>query len=186
MSHTDFVILGMLSLEPMSGYGIKHEIKHSIGAFWQESDGQIYPALKKLMNLGHITLLEASEPSGRNKKIYQITKSGQSHLNNWLTQPVAKNTVRSEFCLKLFFAGNSDVGTTIDMIQAERHSLIHAKRAIDEAHKEIGALDTKQFKNHTPYWHATTNYGEAIIDAKIKWCNDVLASLSTNTENTQH
>jgi PadR family transcriptional regulator, regulatory protein AphA len=186
MSHTDFVILGMLSLEPMSGYGIKQEIKHSIGAFWQESDGQIYPALKRLMDLDHISLLEASEPSGRNKKTYQITQSGQSHLNNWLTQPVGKNTVRNEFCLKLFFAGNSNVATTIDMIQAERRALIQSRQAIQQAQKDINALDAKQFKDHIPYWHATTNYGEAIVDAKIKWCNEVLASLSTSKENTHH
>ena len=44
-----YAILGMLSIEPMSGYDIKKEIEESISNFWTESYGQIYPVLKSLV-----------------------------------------------------------------------------------------------------------------------------------------
>ena len=34
---TELALLGMLNLEPMSGYDLRHEIEESIGYFWQES-----------------------------------------------------------------------------------------------------------------------------------------------------
>ncbi|UCB53625.1 MAG: PadR family transcriptional regulator, partial [Candidatus Zixiibacteriota bacterium] len=42
---TEFAVLGLLSLSPMSGYDMKAFISQSIGYFWQESYGQLYPAL---------------------------------------------------------------------------------------------------------------------------------------------
>ena len=36
-----YAILGMLSIEPMSGYDIKKEVEKSISNFWTESYGQI-------------------------------------------------------------------------------------------------------------------------------------------------
>ncbi len=45
---TPNALLGLLSLEPMSGYDIRQMISRSIGYFWSESYGQIYPGLKRL------------------------------------------------------------------------------------------------------------------------------------------
>ena len=47
-SSTDYAILGMLTLRPMSGYDIRATIGESIAYFWTESYGQIYPTLKRL------------------------------------------------------------------------------------------------------------------------------------------
>ncbi|HEY3155376.1 MAG TPA: PadR family transcriptional regulator, partial [Candidatus Eisenbacteria bacterium] len=49
---TPYAILGMLSFAPMSGYDIRKEAASSIGYFWSESYGQIYPALRELQARG--------------------------------------------------------------------------------------------------------------------------------------
>ena len=41
-------LLGLLSIGPMSGYDLRQLIPWSIGQFWNESYGQIYPALKQM------------------------------------------------------------------------------------------------------------------------------------------
>src|SRR6267378_1332508 len=43
---TPNALLGLLSLGSMSGYDIRQLISQSIGHFWSESYGQIYPGLK--------------------------------------------------------------------------------------------------------------------------------------------
>ena len=54
-----YAILGMLSIEPMSGYDIKKEVEKSISNFWTESYGQIYPVLRNLI---------AQEASHKNRR----------------------------------------------------------------------------------------------------------------------
>ncbi len=49
---TPNALLGLLSLGPMSGYDIRQLISQSIGYFWSESYGQIYPGLKRLAAAG--------------------------------------------------------------------------------------------------------------------------------------
>jgi hypothetical protein len=43
MSTTPYAILGLLSIEPMSGYDIRANLEESLAHFWSESYGQIYP-----------------------------------------------------------------------------------------------------------------------------------------------
>lgn len=43
----DFIILGCLSMQPMSGYDIKRLISISTSLFYNASYGSIYPTLKK-------------------------------------------------------------------------------------------------------------------------------------------
>ena len=101
-SKTQFTILGMLSIEPMSGYEIKQAIAESTAHFWAESDGQIYPALNRLTESGLIHCLE--KPSGaRLKKIYTLTSGGEAALQEWLARDVERSVIRHELLLKLFF-----------------------------------------------------------------------------------
>ncbi len=44
----DYIILGCLSIEPMSGYDIKRLISISTSLFYNASYGSIYPTLKKM------------------------------------------------------------------------------------------------------------------------------------------
>ena len=43
------ILLGLLAIEPMSGYDLGVTIRASVGHIWNESYGQIYPNLKKPM-----------------------------------------------------------------------------------------------------------------------------------------
>ena len=53
LSSTAYVILGMLSWRPMSGYEIKALVDRSTRFFWAASYGQIYPELRKLSAMRH-------------------------------------------------------------------------------------------------------------------------------------
>ena len=55
-SQTAYVILGLLSIESrQSGYDMRRTIQGSVGYFWGESYGQIYPTLRRLTAEGLIT-----------------------------------------------------------------------------------------------------------------------------------
>src|ERR1043166_5381121 len=65
---TRYALLGLLTLAPQSGasgYDLRRWAESSIGHFWRESYGQIYPVLKQLLRDGLVT---ASEGAGSGKR----------------------------------------------------------------------------------------------------------------------
>ena len=64
-SRTSHAILGFLTWEPMSGYAIKKAVAASIDNFWNESYGQIYPILKRLVANGLATRSPTAWRPGR-------------------------------------------------------------------------------------------------------------------------
>jgi|SRR3954452_6567238 len=104
LSPTAYVILGMISREPRSGYEIKALVDATTRFFWAASYGQIYPELKTLSEAG---LVEGSDaPRGERKRtVYAITADGEDELRSWLRQPPQTFEMREEGLLKLFFAG---------------------------------------------------------------------------------
>jgi DNA-binding PadR family transcriptional regulator len=109
LTNTSYVLLGFLNAHPHSGYDIKRIADHSTRFFWQISYGQIYPELKRLVDLG----LAAQEPGsrgGRTRNVYRITAKGRLALRSWLagsTPSAGSFEMRDELLLKLFF---SDAG----------------------------------------------------------------------------
>ena len=65
MNKTRFAVLGLLSIRPMSGYDLKHTIEASTRNFWNESYGQIYPALRALADAGLV--MRQPEPKSAKK-----------------------------------------------------------------------------------------------------------------------
>ena len=104
LSPTAYVILGMISREPRSGYEIKALVDDTTRFFWAASYGQIYPELKRLSEAG---LVEGSDaPRGERKRtVYAVTADGEDELKDWLRRPPQTVEMREEGLLKLFFAG---------------------------------------------------------------------------------
>ena len=75
-SKTDYALLGLLSLMPMSGYDMKAFISTSIGFFWHESYGQIYPALRRLHENGLVEREVEAQNGKPDRHLYTVTEAG--------------------------------------------------------------------------------------------------------------
>ena len=83
-SSSSEVLLGLLTIEPMSGYDLGQLIRISVGHFWRESYGQIYPNLKKLAAEGLVTAKTERQKGKPDRRIYSITNKGREQLaNGW-------------------------------------------------------------------------------------------------------
>jgi DNA-binding PadR family transcriptional regulator len=97
-------ILGLLSEGPMTGYEIKQFFRTVIKHFWNVSDGQLYPTLKKMNNEEIISLQVVKQDTTANKHVYSITEKGRKHFENWLREPVMKfEELKEPFVIKVFF-----------------------------------------------------------------------------------
>jgi DNA-binding PadR family transcriptional regulator len=138
LSPTAYVILGMISREPRSGYEIKALVDNSTRFFWAASYGQIYPQLKRLSEAG---LVEGSDvPRGERKRnVYAITEAGRRELEDWLRQPPRTAEMREEGLLKLFFAGvlpREQAAGTLRAMREHRRGLVARLRAMEPEAEE--------------------------------------------------
>ncbi|HEY6098279.1 MAG TPA: PadR family transcriptional regulator, partial [Anaeromyxobacter sp.] len=104
-NRTRYVVLGMLTTGPLTGYGLRQRIGESVGHFWQESFGQLYPALRRLAADGLVEARATQGGPGRGGATYHVTAAGRAALAGWLAVPPALEPQRNELLLKVFFAG---------------------------------------------------------------------------------
>jgi PadR family transcriptional regulator AphA len=172
---TPNALLGLLSLGPMSGYDIRQLISQSIGHFWSESYGQIYPGLKRLAAAGLVVKKTKRGKGSPDRHVYSLTAEGREQLRRWLKVPVAKEVPRNELLLKLFFGAQV----------APNVSREHVQDYLERQQKELqvyGAIAKKLRKEEAkdpqlPFWLMTLSMGRHRSAAMVKWCKETLAEL---------
>ncbi len=104
-----YVMLGMLARMPQTGYTIKKWIENEYSHFWQESYGQIYPTLKKMVAEGlAVTSNNTQTGNGRGQIVYNITDAGRKELSDWLREEPEIERIRYELLLKVSFGENTE------------------------------------------------------------------------------
>lgn len=122
LTNTSYVLLGFLYSHPHSGYDIKQLADHSTRFFWQISYGQIYPELKRLVDLG-LAAQQSGSRGGRTRNVYRITPMGREALRSWLTASSAAAgsfEMRDELLLKLFFSDAAGVKVKRALVEQMR------------------------------------------------------------------
>jgi len=114
MKKTRYVLLGLLQEEDLSGYEMKKIIDKRMSFFWQESFGQIYPELNKMAEEGLVEILGTeSEGNIKREKIrYKIIPKGEKEFKKWMEEENEKDTVRSEFLLKMYLSTPKNIEET--------------------------------------------------------------------------
>jgi DNA-binding PadR family transcriptional regulator len=139
LSPTAYVILGMLSWRPMSGYDIKAMVDSSTRFFWTASYGQIYPELRRLAEDG-LVAAESGDDGGRRRMPYSLTARGREALAAWLARSPQMFETRDEGLLKLFFASASpEAGPDILAAKRRYHeAAVERLRAIEATGRPEG------------------------------------------------
>jgi PadR family transcriptional regulator AphA len=163
-----YAVLGMLSLRPMSGYDVKKTIEGSISNFWNESFGQIYPMLNKLIDAG--LAVETAAGRASRKRTFKITPRGRAALRAWLNQPARFQPSRNETLLKLFLAVNTGPSTAAEHLRRLR-------RHHTDALEKYAAIERRLLDSHAnhpglPYWLLTLRYGQRESETLLKWCDE--------------
>jgi len=128
-----YMILGLLTRQPMTGYDIKQTFDQEKAEFWTAPFSQIYPELNRLLKKELIELLESTEEKDINsrKKTYQITTAGQVYFEEWLALPITdsvKELSNDDFILRLHFIG-TDRNNFIQSLLALRSKTLNVEIA---------------------------------------------------------
>jgi DNA-binding PadR family transcriptional regulator len=179
-SSTEFAILGLLTVEPMSGYDLRKHFQESLIYFWNESYGQIYPTLKQLAKEGLVAPAKAKQASKRDRQVYSLTSKGRARLQEWLAQPPQLQPIRNEFLLKLFLGSSAPrgaLGQHIRRFRTEQEELLAMFLIIRDSVR----VEHAKSPNLT-FWMLGLSHGIRIRRAEIEWCNDALRVLEPASE----
>jgi DNA-binding PadR family transcriptional regulator len=169
------VLLGLLAIEPMSGYDLGLTIRVSVGHFWNESYGQIYPNLKRLAAAGLVTAKTERQKGKPDRRIYFITEKGSERLVKWLAAQPQPEIPRNEFLLKLFFGDRIPTEIMIGWVERMVESESTVLRELTRVEREEIAMH--QHYPGAPYWKMAARFGQLELKAHLKWAEETLASL---------
>jgi DNA-binding PadR family transcriptional regulator len=169
------VLLGLLAIEPMSGYDLGVVIRASVGHIWNESYGQIYPNLKKLAAGGFVTAKTERQKGKPDRRIYSITKKGLERLTRWLAVPPQPEIARNELLLKLFFGPQ----TSPEVLIAHLESMVEREQAALREFTRVEREDIAQSGHYAgaPYWKMAARFGQIELEAHLRWADETLKDL---------
>lgn len=156
-------ILGLLDSGPKSGYEIKKFYKETIMHFWNVSDGQLYPTLRRMNEDDLIEKRIIKQDATANKNVYNITEKGRDEFYRWLKEPVTKfEEIKEPFLIKLFFFDKLPKDDVIGhlMGQYELH-----KRILEEF-REVKSTYGKEV---TYFQNLIIDLGLLYVEIKMFW-----------------
>ena len=182
---TAYVIIGILAIhDDQSGYEIRKTIQQSVGFFWGESYGQIYPTLKRLATGGLIVPGKSTSQTRPKRQEYSITPAGRSALQQWLAVPYRDDPPRDEFLLKLFFGVEAAPGVSIAHIRKFQEK----NRNMLSTLLQLESLGRAHSSHHPgfPFWMLTLNFGVAQLRSALEWSESALAMLTAEAAAPGH
>lgn len=178
MRQTEYVILGLLSESPLTGYQMKQLIDIRFRFFWNESYGQLYPTLKDLKQRGLIEETETQEASdARAQKTYRICELGMEALRLWLQQPVEKETVRLEILLKMYFSNLTEPEVMAEHIKLFQTSHEKELQILNLFRTELEAI-AEVDPNH-PHVLRVIDFGLKVNQAYVDWSRETIKFLES-------
>ncbi len=93
----EMLVLKILSLEPMHGWGVSFRLRQVSGEVFDVNQGSLYPALQRMLRRGWITSEWRASENNRRARYYQITREGKRQLEaqvaDWARSSGAVNRV---------------------------------------------------------------------------------------------
>ena len=92
-------LLGLLAVQPATGYELAQKFEASLGTAWHASHSQIYPELGRLLESD---LIEVVGEGARNSRTYAVTDAGHAEIRDWLLEGEANRAQRNETAVRWF------------------------------------------------------------------------------------
>lgn len=174
---THMAVLGALSIAPMTGYALREQIRDTLGSFWSESFGQIYPALAHLEQEGLVARIDAP---GQRSAPFAPTDKGLEHLRALLAEPPQPQKPRNGTLLRLFFGRQLGTAACRDLVQQTR---VRAEAQLENLRIAREELATEtELRDVAPFILMTISAGEHSARAAIAWADETLDALAALTE----
>jgi PadR family transcriptional regulator, regulatory protein AphA len=131
-------VLGMLAVEPSTGYELTQRFEVSLANAWHASHSQIYPELARLQADG---MVEVVGEGARRSRTYAVTPAGRGELRDWLLATEPNRSQRNETAVRWFLVALLDPEDRRTVLERE---LAHADayaRVLEETAERLDTLE---------------------------------------------
>ena len=179
---TRLLVLGILDMQPMSGYDIKRMLQLNDAERWGGVlIGSIYHAINKLDEEGFIEISNIEQTGHRQKAIYQITPAGQEHLKELVYSSLQKISVcyPSTFYSGLSLSGKLTKDETYRAVTEQLQLVSNEEQSLKHGWEAKG----KAFQNHIPpMTKLIFDHMFSIIRLQQEFLQNILALLDNTQE----
>jgi len=142
-------ILGIVSLQPASGYDIKRTIDRSVYFIWNVTGPQIYTTLRTLREDGLIASESIPQVSKPAKQIHTITEQGKLALQALVNEPIKASVTRDEVLLRVFFGNFADEATILRELRAYLDQITSERLYMENTEAQVVARPgTRERERH--------------------------------------
>jgi DNA-binding PadR family transcriptional regulator len=178
-------LLGLLNYRAMTGYELDKAFNASLGFFWQGQTSQIYRELGAMERSGWLTSERVIQDEKPNKKVYHISDSGRTELQNWLasSEPDIADAmrVRSAFLMRVFFAGETGDEQALKILRDFRAKCLDALADLESAPDSIVEYSALiHNEDRIKYWRFAAAFGESYYRAALAWAEETIMMLEGN------
>jgi PadR family transcriptional regulator AphA len=177
-------LLGLLAVEPASGYALTKSFEFSLGRYaWHAGHTSIYPELSRLAERG---LVEVTSEGARGSRTYAVTSAGREVLRSWLLQPPKRSgKVRNEEVLRMFLLSAldpADARTVLAQVAESTAAAAAELREIRSAH------EGSSFVGPEGFGQLAAEFGLRQYEAVHDWALWAMAQLDADpaTESADH
>jgi PadR family transcriptional regulator AphA len=171
-------VLGLLDVEPGSGYALLQRFRNSLGFFWQTTHQQLYKELHALHAEGLVECEEVTQAGKPDKKIYSLTAAGGAELDRLLADAAGPTKIKDPLLVKLFAGRRLDAAALcaeLDTHRREHEQTLATYRLLQQTIAELPAR--RRARYHHP--ELTLRLGIRFEEAWLAWCEEVQAELTT-------
>jgi PadR family transcriptional regulator AphA len=163
-------VLGLLAVEPASGYELAQRFGKSLANAWHASHSQIYPELARLQEA---EMVEVVGEGARRSRTYAITDAGRDELRRWMTETEAIRTQRSETGVRWFLLAVLDADDRRVALEQELAFMT------SESERLQGIADALDAMPEPHPFRATVDLGLRVNAVMADWLREQLAAPAT-------
>jgi DNA-binding PadR family transcriptional regulator len=164
-------------LQDRNGYEIRQAARRSVEHFWGVSDGQLYPQLRRLHDLGLVAPAGSSAGGRGAATRWRLTGAGRVALHEWLQAPSAPTRSRDESLVKLMFADELGRDAVLELLRERRTSFAAMRDRVAEVHPGAHRHGEDEALGRVGP-RLVHEYGLSFLDAAIGWCDRAIAEVA--------
>jgi PadR family transcriptional regulator AphA len=170
------VLLGFIAREPQSGYGLRKRFSASPAGVYQPSAGAMYPALRRLVGRGLVTVEETVSRGRRELRLYHLTETGRAAHLDWLRQPVDPAAVVPDLGMHLMRFAMMENQLDREDVLAFLQGLADALEGFVSGMERYVASGAQSGRRHALL---ALEHGIAVHRASLDWARSALAALAS-------
>jgi|LGOV01.1.fsa_nt_gb PadR family transcriptional regulator AphA len=175
-----YAILGLLDMNPMSGYDLKKIFDGGLRYYWEATHTQIYRTLNVMEKESYLQVEVIIQSGVPNKNQYSITDLGKKMLINWLSEPANLPSVKNEFLVKLTWGDNLSKEALDTVLENHIKRLEYILNLYD-IHKSNNIFESARTTREKILWASTLDLGIRTCKTEVEWAKDLIEQLNQET-----